>query len=421
MKRPAAILLLLGVVFPLEAQTPDSRVGTLINNSDYEELSALLPTIRDSVSPPLRTLADALVYYYRGCPAESNQAIQRLVDFKKELGSNVLLGMSNLSIYNLWTLGDYAGIEATLRTIVEQIPETGSSLASMQRWMSALREWPPTIVHRPQNEIILPIDVRRVGRGEHLMVDAELNGRTEPFIFDTGCTHANFISTAAAERLGIRIVADSIIVSGMSEGAVRLGIADSMRIGPLVVCNPTFLVADHISAMQDDNLGEAVLGTDIIRALDEIRIEATRKRIVLPATPSAAPAHPNLYMNGAQYYLSCTIDGDPAKLHFDTGNVKTDLSARYYGTHRERIENKGEKYRSSQGGFGGVREFEAIMLPEISVAVPERHALLHDIEVSCDDLTAGGNEAADGSLGMDFITACTAVTIDLERMFVRIE
>lgn len=426
MKLPTPIICLLALCCTqrLAAQPPrsvveaDSLIGATINAADYDRLAEILPPLRDSVSPPMQALADALVGYHFGRPARSNAAIERLAGFGEVFGPELLLGMRNLAIYNCWTLGDYAGVLRHLHAIVAAAPQTAPSLANMERWMTALEKWPATTVERPAGEVVIPAAIRKVGRGEHLTLDVQMNGRSEPFIFDTGCTHANFISAAAAERLGLRIIAEQIVVTGMSDGMVRLAVADSLRIGPLRVLHPTFLVADTLSEMTDDGLCESVLGTDIIRDMGEVRIEPASQRIVLPATPSEAPVRPNLHMDGGQYHLSCQCGDERLRLHFDTGNVKTDLSPRFHNRFREHLEHA-ERKTTTRGGFGGVREFEVFTLPSLTLEGTGRPVTLHEVEVSCDGRMDADREQIDGTIGMDFLTGCEAVTIDLERMFVR--
>lgn len=422
----AACLLLGTIPEGLRAQLlsaeADARVGTLVSAGDYGTLAEELPALRDSVSPPLRALADALAEYRRGRPAESNAALERLAAYGETFGPGLLRDMQQLAVYNCWTLGDYAGAERALRLLSGADGDAAApSVDGVMRWLSALDGRPAPSVRRPEGEIILPVGFVPVGRGEHLVVEADVNGRTEPVIFDTGCSYANFVSAAAAERMGLRILADSIPVTGMSAGLARLGVADSMRIGPLTVLHPTFLVVDRLANGRDDLL-EAVLGTDIIRALGEIRIESARGRIVLPAVPSAAPEKPNLAFSAGRYYLTCTGDGDPLLLHFDTGNVKSTLSMRYFGRHARKVRAEGRRSVSVQGGFGGVKSLKVFVLPEMTLDLPQHPVVLRDVDVSIREKgLASEQEDEDGSLGVDLLRAADAVTFDLGRMFLRTE
>lgn len=408
---------------PPSAAEAVSRVSALIDTGDYTALQEVLPAVRDSLPRSLALLSDALAAYHGGRFAESNRAIAGLDEYAEELGAEILLGMQSIAVYNFRALNDYAGACRTLRRIIGLLPADAAgvrlSLETFERWMSALAEWPVTTIRRPAEECVIPVEIRKVGRGEHLLVEAKMNGITEPFIFDTGCSGSNFISRSAASRLGIRIVADSVPVTGMTTSFTEIGVADSLCIGDILVLNPTFLIASSISDKDEEGLADAVLGSDIIRALGEVRIEAGKGRIVLPAHPSTKPVSQNLGFDSGQYHLFCTQNGERLRFHFDTGNVKSTLSSVYYDKHRCQIRRTGRRTTSTQGGFGGIRKIKVRTLPHITLCCGTRPVTLRDITVTLRGKSMDaehGNE--DGSLGVDFLTSCNAVTIDLGRMFV---
>ena len=78
--------------------------------------------------------------------------------------------------------------------------------------------------------------------------------------------NANFISTTAAERLGVEIIADDILIRGVEEGYAKLGVLPEMHIGDVVIRNTTFFVADNIvpENVEVEGLCEAVLGPHVI-------------------------------------------------------------------------------------------------------------------------------------------------------------
>lgn len=94
----------------------------------------------------------------------------------------------------------------------------------------------------------MPLSVETVGRGKHIYIPVEVNGITKNYIFDTGCSFGNFVSEKYAEEVGLKIVADSIPVSGMEIGLVKLAVADSMKIGEMVYHNPVLWL--HLQTMR---------------------------------------------------------------------------------------------------------------------------------------------------------------------------
>lgn len=437
MKLRIVLLLLSGLLCTpsLRAQRPTSdqacmHVANLLMEGDYIGVARCYPALRDSLAPVLRAMSEATTAYIAGRPAESNAAIRRVAgEYAAQAGPQNVVNLLNLAVSNYRALNDYAGASRTLRAMLALLPEeiralddTRASLRAFDRWISTLATWPATTVRRPAAQTVIPLEARKTGRGEHLVLDAEVNGHTEPFVFDTGCSGSCFISEAAARRMGVRTVADSIRVSGMSTLYAKAGVADSLRIGRITVLHPTFIIVPEMSDESVAGLCEAIVGTDIIRALGEVRIEAGRGRIVLPATPSDPPQEPNLIFTDGLYYLDCLRNGQRLLFQFDTGNVKSTLTRKFYADHRSEIRPQGEKTTSVQGGLGDTRELEVYLLPELTLATPQRDVTLHDITVNIREKgMATERDFESGSLGVDFLRACDAVTIDLGRMFVRTE
>ena len=313
----STLILVLCATVGVYAQQPsadnaNARVGELINASEYITLSRELPSLRDKLSKPLLALADAITAYHEGRFEDSNRAIDKVGEFAPELGGEVIFGMQNLALVNFLSLEDYKSALGIVQLLLSSLPEDDSAhdsrrnLESMSRWFSAMTTRPTVEVERPKSDVVIPVEVRKMGEGEHLIVDVKVGDNVEDFIFDTGCMNANFISTAAAERLGVEIIADDILIRGVEEGYAKLGFLPEMHIGDVVIRNTTFFVADNIvpENVEVEGLCEAVLGTHVIRKLGEVRFERDSERLVLPAEESAAPAERNLFFD-SQYYICC--------------------------------------------------------------------------------------------------------------------
>lgn len=420
-----------GAVALAQTSTPEQanvRVAELLNTADYVTLSKELPAVREMVVKPLLALADALVAHSEGRFEDSNRAIEEVARYPEELGQGTVFGMSNYALINNLCIENYAQGAEVARQLLEALPDSDEAeasrrgLLSLQRWMQALTARAKVEVVRPRRDVEIPVERRPIGRGEHLIVKATANGVSEDFIFDTGCSHANFISREVAERLGVEIVADSIITQGVGgEGYVQLGVLPEMLLGDVVIKNPTFLVAEHIvpEHVEVEGMCEAVLGTHIIRKLGEVRYERKAERMVLPAKQSAATQH-NLACDNGVYYLVCHQSGEQLFLHFDTGNVKSQLSPRYFTRFQHQVEAEGgDVERSRSGGFGGVVWNDVRTMPQVELQVGGQSVTLHEVAVDMPNGTPQVNY--DGSVGVDLLTASERVTFDLEKMFYRID
>lgn len=437
------ILTILLVLFPTlwvgaqeqSAQNANQRVAELINSSDLGALSDELPSLRGQVVKPLQALADALVAYHEGRHEDSNKAIAELSEYAPELGSEVVFNMLQLSVYNYLMSENYAEGAQIVDLILQTLPEGDSSaesresLEATQRWMNALAAKDKVEILRPQTDVSVPFEIREMGRGEHIIVRLSTNGGQvqQEAIFDTGCSFSNFISTKAAERMGVEIVAEDIIVRGFGKGYARLGILPEAKLGDVTIKNMTFLVVDKLvpDNVQVDGMCDMVLGTHVIRKLGEIRIEVQDKLLLLPQEQSVAPQRRNLFFNAGQYYLLCRDGEEQLTLHFDTGNVKTQLSSKYFTRFQSKVEAEGgEVERSRSGGFGGVKWCDVRTLPKVKLEVERETLKLDSIAVNLPTNYEDGElfvEEYDGSAGVDFITSAQRVTLDLKRMFFRID
>ena len=420
----------------LSPQQANTRVGELINASDLATLSRELPTLRGQIVKPLLALADALVAYHEGRHEDSNKAIAQVSEYAPELGSEVVFNMLQLSIYNYLMSENYAEGALIVDLILQTMPEdeasseSRESLEATQRWMSALTQRGKVEVVRPQVDVTIPFEIREMGQGEHIIVNLSVGEGEEvkqEAIFDTGCSFANFISSKAAEQLGVEIIAEEIIVRGFGKGYARLGILKQAKLGDLAIKNMTFLVVDKLvpDNALTDGMCELVIGTHVIRKLGEIRFEPQKRRMLLPSEPSAAPKWRNLFFEVGQYYLLCMDGEEQLTLHFDTGNVKTHLSSKYFTRFQTKVEAEGgEVERSRSGGFGGVKWCDTRTLSKLKLEVEGKDLKLDSIAVNLPTNYEDGEpfvEQYDGSAGADFITSTQSATLDLKRMFFRID
>ena len=421
----------------LTVQEANRRVGELINASDFKTLGRELPALRAHVVKPLLALADALVAYNEGRHEDSNRAISSVSEYAPELGSEVVFNMLQLSIYNYLALEQYQEGKAIAELILQTLPDDGVSTdastearatwESTLRWTSALAERGKLEVVRADGDVELPVEVRELGRGEHLVLRPQVGEQEQEAILDTGCSFANLISSAVAEKLGVEVIADDIVLHGFSKGYARLGFLPEMRLGDVVVRNATFFVVDKLvpDNVPVEGLCEMVLGGHLIRKLGEIRIQSKAGKMILPAQPSVEPVERNLSFGAGQYYLSCKHSDEDLLLHFDTGNVKTQLSSRYFTRFQSEVEAEGsEVERSRSGGFGGVVWCDVRVLPKVKLEVAGKEHSLKDVGVNLPTHYEDGEifvEQYDGAMGVDMITSAEQVTLDLKRMFFRID
>ena len=162
---------------------------------------------------------------------------------------------------------------------------------------------------------------------------------------------------------------------------------------------------------------EAVLGTHVIRAMGEMKIDLEQNIITLPAEQSE-PQSKNLSFHQGNYGIDFSYDGMPLVAHLDTGRVKSDLSQRFYGYFPAMVDSvAGERIKSSRSGVGGSREYEIVRLPQITLNVADRAVTFGNVDV----ITAGHPSAWDGVMGADLLKGAGTTTLNLKKMYFRID
>ena len=244
------IIFLFGYSSVYSQTQADVKMGEVLNSGDLFQLRKEYPNLKDSVSVKmLNFMADALLGI--GFNRLENAAVSLdslLLHHQNEMGAETSIGMAALQGMNLLNLGMYeqAGKvgEDLVNALKTSVPfEALYSFVFIEKVGKALANVPKPYLERPNQDVTVPLSVETIGRGKHVYIPVEVNGIIKNYIFDTGCSFGNFVSEKYAEEVGLKIVADSIPVSGMAIGFVKLATAKSMKIGELVYHNPVFLVA----------------------------------------------------------------------------------------------------------------------------------------------------------------------------------
>lgn len=443
------LLLALFLVFtlPLSAEeqpavpTADEQAAALINAQEWFRLEARYPEIRDELSPFVRLLCEAsLGSHFNRLPESCNAIGTLLNDYQQELFADPegsMLGwLLSMLIGNLQELGAYEQAADLLTQFAAgQSEEERASTLATQRWFQTMTRHPRTSLTKPDGEIRLPLTVGSETvkspldgtdkKVHNFYTDITIGGRTERFIFDTGCSGASFVSAEFAKRHDLEIICDSIPVSGIGgNGFVKFATTDSMQIGPVTIRHPYFMVFDNDEASDQIGHIEAVLGTDFMRLAGQIELRPKEGFFLLPATPEPTPASGRNLMHdtsSGQYILNTLVAGkDTVPMVFDTGNSRTGLSPNYYTLHREEIDRSGKKRETAAGGFGGILRGTGYDLKNITFTIGDGSRTLKKVTVTA-DFGPASEQPYFGSLGMDLFEKFDRIVFDFGRMFVTAE
>lgn len=416
-----AVALLVGSGNTAAQTVADQKLGELLNEGDLFQLREQYSQLRDSVSlEMLRLMAEAQTGIGFNRLDRAASALDSLLQSHQEaLGVQNSVGLAALRAMNLLNLGLYAEAGEAGGDLVEALKgqlsfESLYSFLFIQRVGEALADTPKPYLERPDHDVEVAMKCDKVGRGHHLYLPVEVNGVTRDFIFDTGCSFGNFVSEEYAREAGLTIVADSVPVSGMTVGFVKLATAKELKIGELTYHNPVFMVAPRDEEVDSVFAFDGVLGYHFIRDAREVVIDNERGVCRFPVKISEG--EPNMYLSSNTPQVRIDYGGRALDLVFDTGNVKTDLGKGFAECFPEAV--AGLKVQDARrGGFGGMQSVKAVVLPEFRFSVGGRTVALRDTEVIMD--ASGNSQLFSGSLGADFVLAFKRLTINYEHMFVR--
>ena len=398
----------------------DVKMGEILNNGDLFQIREQYPILKDSVSiEMLNLVSEAQLGIGFNQLERAGVALDSLLQFHQaELGAETSIGMAALRAMNLLNLGLYSQAgkagEDLVTALKDAVPfESLYSFIFMERMGKALSDFPKSFLERPLHDVTVPMRCDSVGRGYHFYIPVEVNGITKDYIFDTGCSFGNFVSEKYAEEVGLKVLADSIPVSGMEIGFVKLAIADSLKIGELVYHNPIFMIAPPDNEVDSVFAFDGVLGYHFIRDVKEVIIDNESESFVFPYQIS--DGEPNMFLSSNTPNVRIEYDGEAFDMIFDTGNVKSDLGNKFAETFPDAIEGLAEQ-ATSRGGFGGISQTKAVVLPEFRFEVAGSTVKLCDTEVIKN--TESGSQLFSGSLGADFVLSFKRLVINYQSMFI---
>jgi len=383
------------------------KVDRLMNN---------IPDVKDSI-PQLQyyfiraSVDNALARY-----DESNRSLLVLSEMQEiKENPNWMIWLLTLQADNYVKTFQYRQSAEIFKKIIDNFGDFlgDESLASYQnafRMRNAWSEVEPLQVQIPHETKIQLIPDKK----EKPQIQVRTPKDSVLLIFDTGAGFSS-VTKSVAERLGIRILVDSVAVGGGIGNAefASIGVADTLFVGDILYKNVVFGVLDDELLIWDeiDYYAHGTLGFPEITALPSIKIHnKTNLMEVFPATKSLQESN-MLFNNSQQKFVSVN---DSLLFHLDTGSSWTDLSVFYYNRNRERIHEIGQLTSVIRGGIGGSRDFSVYELNDFPIMIGETTTIMPEIKVFTERTFIFGID--DGILGMDIISQFDYMLLDFKNM-----
>lgn len=320
-------------------------------------------------------------------------------------------------------LADAGDLDGAARTLAELLRRFGAmSAADAVGWRSVQE----LLTARAQGQS-LRLSARLAGetrvRRNQLgmtLVPAEVNGRADELLLDTGAGMSVLIESVA-ESLGVQPLPGGLRVAGSTgvqmQGRVGLG---RVVLAGATLDNVPFLIlpdsALNVRAGPVQLQVRGILGLPVLLALEEIELTADGL-LRVPAAPRLN-GRPNLALDGTRLLIEATFTSGAGVLSLDTGARSTTLyppAQRLVGS----AAAAGTRGTLQMGGAGGTRSYAMTRLPEVQVAIGDTVVVLRQVPL----LTEAPNDRAKyaaGNLGQDVLGAYPTVTMNFRQMILKL-
>jgi predicted aspartyl protease len=402
--------------------TVDGRMAELLENKDFFKLRAELET--DGV----KLSEERLLYYKTFCEmafGNEQQSNKYATDFLEKYGkqNDDSLNMAILEVkahnYIMNHLyKDAVDVYEVLLSEYQNLMDSSeiSEYQNIKNLFGALVHVKPQQIHKTKNSEF----ASRRNQFNHLMIPVKYGGISDEFIFDTGA-NLSTITDSCAHKMGLTIYESDIKV-GAAQGKniqTKLAVADSFYVDDILFENVVFLVAPaETMSVPELNLEiHGVIGFPVLRQMGEIHLQKEGK-IFIPANPQDRKLS-NMFFDGLVPVVQAFSGQDTLLFIFDTGGAKSELSQKYYESHKSEIEQNGTLKKAKRGSAGGVIEVEEYILPDFSYTIGTKSAVLPSMSVSLDKYDY--HKSYDGSIGQDINTRFNILIINFKYMFIDYE
>lgn len=373
------------------------------------EYFALRDRIAEMPDTPERLLAVAAVLNAFNDPQASNAAVDDLLG-EAELPEDLRLHVLRLRRDNYLRLQQYDEAHQASQRLLDLPARTVRQRRAdenMAVFLAALQDVPSQSV-----EI----------RGDsHLTPDAEghvpirVNGHARQYAIDTGANFSVLMrSEAVALGLEIRLTGVEVGTATDVRMLADVAVADSVTLGNVHLKNVVFLVfADRALTFPSRQI-RGLIGFPIVEAMREVHFLSDGS-MRIPAEPTL-PRVENLALDGLDPLIEVRWRDSSLLCRLDTGANTTVFYEPFYQRHRLIVERWGRPHRSRTGGVGGVREFEAFLMPNAELTIGTKAVRISDVDVYTRPLVGPESNYLDCNIGRDVLDQFTEYALNFDSM-----
>ena len=406
------VVLFLVVFLFFSAKAQD--INRLFENSDFVQLSNL-EIENMELGDFFTSVIKASTFNAMFRPEESNREIEFLLTTNEaKENPNWMIHFLILKADNYVKTFQYRRASETFEKILinygDLLGDAKWSFQNIVRKYYSLSDVKPLQVNIPHDNIQILLTPDQKGLPQVLVHTPK---DSVSLIFDTGASVSS-VTRSVANRLGIRVLADSII-SGGSTGNFEyksIGVADTLFLNDILFTNVVFGVIEDekFTFPEHDYKVNGTLGFPEIRALSLMKIHRNNILEVLKNTEQQRKSN-MMFTKNQEIFVQVN---DSLLFFLDTGAVWSSLSANYYNRNKEYIKKMGELTTRVVGGMGGSREFTVYKLTDFSIQIGENTVILPEISVFIQSIFQ--HHEHDGVLGQDVISQFDYMLLNFRNM-----
>lgn len=394
----------------------DGEIAQFINSSEWFKVRDYFIQNQDSLSEFMKLCSKSLIDNFFNNP---KGAIESLEVFTNKFGPQ--LGAENIKFItilaeNYANSGDYDKTVLIYSSLINQL-DSKLPAEQISGWRSQVKRYnvykstPPyqMIIKENKKDIIIPIDTGFIG----IYLNYTHNGDTYRTIFDTGSA-TNAVSEEVAKRLGIKVLADSIVLSdGVNNLYGKMGVLDSIYLSKILFKNTPFMILPDASLHKNILDFDIILGLETMKLMEEVHFDFNRKQMKIPFKKNDSDADKNMIYISNAPFLNLSLNDKDIILFYDSGykgNLLIDESfAKNIPTEKKPIIEK-KRFRRA----GGAYEAEYIRINDLQIGIGDNKFSLPKSYIGA-TMEKGGK----GIIGSSFLEGANSLKINFKQMWVK--
>lgn len=414
------ILIIISIGLTACKKTDDKAFTALyiyIEQDNFFKLKEAYEAKKHNLSKPQQSYVKVVINNAFNQLQASEEAINTLLEQKEMLPDSLWFKLFEVKSDNEIKLFQYAKAGQTTQTLLNDYAEYLDSTQTTD-YKNSLKLWTALEQVKPQQIV--------VNRHTNLQMNTDLAGLKTlevtadtlsfDFIFDTG---ANLSTTTAkvAKQLKMKLIPVDIEVGTITGTKVpaQLAVAEALKLGNIELYNVVFLVLpdEALSFPQINYQIYGIIGFPVMEALKEIQITKDGQFIV-PERPSDFQGTSNMALKRLTPLIYCN------NMHFtfDSGADYTMLYHNFYKENQTTVENEYQSQSINFGGAGGQSEFEGYRI-DYTFQIGEKEVTLKEIPLLKEKIKV--SETVYGNIGQDLIQRFDTLTLNFEKMFIKLE